>query len=172
MAKRTIEEKKELIEVMIKLMKEKGINGYQILEKTEDVDKCYEKALRYNRINHLVNLKEMEERNQKEEMESNEDFIKGIEAADERIIKLVKNDGINDDVVPREKMVVTPIDKGVMPTLSNIEILMEALSMEIKVYDLGFLNMLGTNNVKVGFKDEKTCVYFVREIGKFINVNV
>ena len=105
-------------------------------------------------------------------MESNEDFIKGIEAADERIIKLVKNDGINDDVVPREKMVVTPIDKGVMPTLSNIEILMEALSMEIKVYDLGFLNMLGTNNVKVGFKDEKTCVYFVREIGKFINVNV
>lgn len=172
MAKRTIEEKKELIEVMIKLMKEKGINGYQILEKTEDVDKCYEKALRYNRINHLVNLKEMEERNQNVKMESNEDFIKAIEAADERIIGLVKKDGINDGVVPCEKMDKTPINKGVMLTMSNMEILMEALSMDIKIYDLGFLNMLGTDNVKVGFKDEKTCVYFVREIGKFINVNV
>ena len=49
---------------------------------------------------------------------------------------------------------------------------MEALNIGIKVFDLGFLNMLGTDNVKVGFKDDKTAVYYVREFGKFINVNV
>jgi hypothetical protein len=106
------------------------------------------------------------------EMESNEDFVRGIEDADKKVIKLVKKDGCDVDVLNDAKVIEPPIDKGVKTALSNVDILLKALNMGIEVYDNGFLNMLGTDNVKVGFKDNKTCVYYVKEIGKFINVNV
>ena len=108
----------------------------------------------------------------KVEMESNEDFVKGIEDADKKVIKLVKKDVGEVNVRNDVKVVETPNNKVVKPTLSNVDILLEALSIGIEVYDIGFLNMLGTDNVKVGFKDNKTCVYYVREVGKFIKVNV
>ena len=172
MIKTKVEDKVSFIDLMIRLMREKGLNGFEILERTEDIDKCYQKALRYNRINELINLSEMKKGIMKVEMESNEDFVRGIEDADEKVIKLVKKDVGEVNVRNDVKVVETPINKGVKPTLSNVDILLEALSMGIEVYDIGFLNMLGTDNVKVGFKDNKTCVYYVKEIGKFINVNV
>ena len=172
MIKTKVEDKVSFINLMIRLMREKGLNGFEILERTEDIDKCYQKALRYNRINELINLSEIKNGIMKVEMESNEDFVRGIEDADEKVVKLVKKDGGEVNVRNDVKVVETPIDKGVKPTLSNVDILLEALSIGIEVYDIGFLNMLGTDNVKVGFKDNKTCVYYVREVGKFIKVNV
>lgn len=172
MIKTKVEDKVSFIDLMIRLMRKKGLKGFEILQRTEDVNKCYEKALRYNRINGLINLSEMKSGIMKVEMESNEDFVRGIEDADEKVVKLVKKDGGEVNVRNDVKVVETPINKGVKPTLSNVDILLEALSMGIEVYDIGFLNMLGTDNVKVGFKDNKTCVYYVKEIGKFINVNV
>lgn len=172
MIKTKVEDKVRFIDLMVKLMREKWLKGFEILERTEDVDKCYEKALRYNRINGLIDLSKMKSGIMKVEMESNEDFVRGIEDADEKVVKLVKKDGGEVNVRNDVKVVETPINKGVKPTLNNVDILLEALSMGIEVYDIGFLNMLGTDNVKVGFKDNKTCVYYVKEIGKFINVNV
>ena len=172
MFKTNVEDKVSFIDLMIRLMKEKGLKGFEILQRTVDVDKCYEKALRYNRINGLISLSEMKNCIMKVEMESNEDFVKGIEDADKKVIKLVKKDGCDVDVLNDAKVIEPPIDKGVKTALSNVDILLEALSIGIEVYDIGFLNMLGTDNVKVGFKDNKTCVYYVKEIGKFINVNV
>ena len=172
MIKKSKEEKVSFIDLMIRLMKEKGIKGYELLEKTDDVDKCYDKALRYNRINQFVNLKDMESEIKKVVMESNEDFVKGIEAADEKVVGLVKGGGVNGSEVDHEEVVEMTIVGDIIPKLSNKKILMEALNIGIKVFDLGFLNMLGTDNVKVGFKDDKTAVYYVREFGKFINVNV
>ena len=172
MIKTKVEDKVSFIDLMVRLMREKGLKGFEILERTENVDKCYEKALRYNRINSLISLSEMKSGIMRVEMEANEDFVRGIEDADEKVIKLVKKDGDDINVRNDVKVVETPIDKGIKPTLSNLDILLEALSMGIEVYDIGFLNMLGTDNVKVGFKDNKTCVYYVKEIGKFINVNV
>lgn len=171
MFKTKVEDKVSFIDLMIRLMKEKGLKGFEILQRTVDVDKCYEKALRYNRINGLISLSEMKNCIMKVEMESNEDFVKGIEDADKKVIKLVKKDVGEVNVRNDVKVVETPNNKVVKPTLSNVDILVEALSMGIEMYDIGFLNMLGTDNVKVGFKDDKTCVYYVREIGKFINVN-
>lgn len=172
MIKTKVEDKVNFIDLMIRLMREKGLRGFEILERTEDIDKCYEKALRYNRINGLISLNEMKSGIMRVEMEANEDFVRGIEDADEKVVKLVKKNGGEVNVRNDVKVVETPINKGVKPTLSNVDILLEALSMGIEVYDIGFLNMLGTDNVKVGFKDNKTCVYYVKEIGKFINVNV
>ena len=171
MIKKSKEEKVSFIDLMIRLMKEKGFKGYVILEKTDDVDKCYEKALRYNRINQLVNLKNMESKFKDDIMESNDDFVKGIEAADEKVVSLVKDGGVNGSEANREEVVEMTIVGDIIPTLSKKKLLMEALNIGITVFDLGFLNMLGTDNVKVGFKDDRTSVYYVKELGKFINVN-
>ena len=83
MIKTKVEDKVRFIDLMVKLMREKWLKGFEILERTEDVDKCYEKALRYNRINGLIDLSKMKSGIMKVEMESNEDFVRGIEDADE-----------------------------------------------------------------------------------------
>ena len=172
MLKTSVETKREFISLMIKLMKENELKGYEILEKTGNIDVVYKKALRYNRINKLIGIGKDIMENNKIVMETNEEFIKGIEAADTKIISLTNDSNFNNGNNSGSEIANISVNEMVKPIDSNIKMLVKAIEFGVKVFDLDFINMLNIDNTRVGMMNDKIYTYYVREIDSFINVNL
>ena len=173
--KTSLEEKNRVINQVIKAFEEKKESEGNttdkvfwserigLINKEKDLDKRYKKACTFNnkyklevevrKIDRFGESKNKEVKNEVVKEESNEEFYKKIEKAE--------NTNLTSD-----------IETALAPTISNdkgVEVLQKAIAKGYNKFKLTTLQMMGVELVEFASKESEK-VYYVSEINDFISV--